>query len=102
MRSLISRALLILSLILSGGLAAYLPTQALAKTPDGYPPSQENVCDQYRDPNYPRAAFGLCNAYCEAMDCDSDEPRASEVACDKVWERFYSLTEKEYPCEAEE
>jgi len=24
---------------------------------------------------------GLCNAYCEAMDCDADEPQASDAAC---------------------
>lgn len=30
------------------------------------------------------AAYGLCIAYCEAMDCDSDYPRASETACERV------------------
>ncbi len=30
------------------------------------------------------AAYGLCNAYCEAMDCDSNFPTASQQACDRV------------------
>ena len=37
---------------------------ALAKTPDGVPPSLETVCDAETG-----AAYGLCTAYCEAMDC---------------------------------
>ena len=32
--------------------------------------------------------FGLCNAYCEAMDCDGDNPQASAKACGKVKEKF--------------
>src|SRR5262249_14691769 len=36
-----------------------------AKTPDDMPPSQEQVCSGLQG-----AAFGLCNAYCEAQDCD--------------------------------
>ena len=32
-------------------------------TPDGMPPSQETVCDGLSG-----AAFGLCNAFCEAQD----------------------------------
>ena len=44
-------------------------------TPDGQPPSMETVCDGQSG-----AAFGLCNAYCEAMDCDSPDPQASPQA----------------------
>src|SRR5260221_520465 len=48
---------------------------ALAQTPDGMPPARETICD-----NESGAAFGLCNAYCEAMDCDSASPQASATA----------------------
>src|SRR6188472_1486691 len=44
---------------------------ASAKTPDGVPPSLETVCDAETG-----AAYGLCTAYCEAMDCESADPRA--------------------------
>jgi hypothetical protein len=44
------------------------------------------------------AAFGLCNAYCEAMDCDSDFPNANETACNKVFDKFVTSTGGEPPC----
>jgi len=47
----------------------------LAQTPDGQTPAEETVCDHESG-----AAFGLCNAYCEAMDCDSANPQASATA----------------------
>jgi len=52
---------------------------ALAKTPDGKPPSEETVCDGLEG-----ALFGLCNAYCEAMDCDSPNHHASDTGCARV------------------
>jgi hypothetical protein len=52
------------------------------------------------------AAYGLCNAYCEAMDCelsnDSDpgtEPKASATACSKVRTKFQNITGHDVPCE---
>ena len=42
------------------------------------------------------AAFGLCNAYCEAMDCDG-EPQASERACDKVLSNYEKITGESMP-----
>jgi len=44
--------------------------------------------------------MALCNAYCEAMDCDSDEPQASDTACDKVLDRFEQATGSLPPCES--
>jgi len=65
------------------------------------PPSLETVCDTETG-----AAFGWCNAYCEAMDCelanDSDpltEPHASANACDKVRTKFQQSTGRDMPCE---
>jgi hypothetical protein len=61
-----------------------LAVPSLAKgTPDGKPPSEETVCD-----GLDGALFGLCNAYCEAMDCDSPNPHASPTACARVLQNF--------------
>lgn len=69
-------------------------------TPDSDPPSVETVCDTFSG-----AAFGLCNAFCEAMDCELAEdtdpdtnPAASAIACDKVRNKFVQLTDEEPPC----
>jgi len=52
------------------------------------------VCDGERG-----RAFGLCNAYCEAMDCDWDLD-ASEDDCADVKSNYQRLTgEDELPCE---
>jgi hypothetical protein len=67
---------------------------ALADTPDGTPPSGETVCD-----GEVGAAYGLCTAYCEAMDCESDDPSASETACNKVGTKFQNITGRAVPCE---
>jgi hypothetical protein len=67
----------------------------LAQTPDGQTPAQETVCDHESG-----AAFGLCNAYCEAMDCDSANPQASATACGKVKAKFTNITGRtSLPCE---
>jgi len=67
---------------------------ALAQTADGQTPAEESVCDVLDG-----AAWGLCNAYCEAMDCDSASPNASRAACDKVKGKFASLDQGNLPCE---
>ena len=58
-----------------------------AQTPDGEPPSVETVCDGLEG-----SAFGLCNSYCEALDCDSDNSRASQNACERVLVNFDEAT----------
>jgi hypothetical protein len=55
--------------------------------------STESVCDGEQG-----AAYGLCNAFCDAMDCDSDDPQASETACNKVKSKFQQVTGNEPPC----
>jgi hypothetical protein len=48
------------------------------------------------------AAFGFCAAYCEAMDCDDDEPAASEAACLKVKDKYIQVTgNPKLPCEGD-
>ena len=67
---------------------------ALAQTPDGETPAEETVCNGETG-----AAYGLCNAYCEAMDCESNNPSASETACSKVQTKFLQITGRDLPCE---
>ncbi len=67
----------------------------LAETPDGETPAEENVCDRESG-----AAYGLCAAFCEAMDCDGKDPSASEAACLKVKDKFIQVTGRQsLPCE---
>ena len=67
--------LMTLIVLVSGGVLG--ASVVLAGTPDGMTPAQEVACNIDRGTNY----FGLCNAYCEAMDCDSASPNASARAC---------------------
>lgn len=67
---------------------------ALAQTADSQTPAEESVCDVLDG-----AAWGLCNAYCEAMDCDSANPNANRTACDKVKGKFAALDVGDLPCE---
>ncbi len=45
------------------------------------------------------AAYGLCNAYCVAMDCTGN-PQASALACSKVQQKFEDATGELPPCVA--
>ncbi|MEE8525768.1 MAG: putative Ig domain-containing protein, partial [Thermoanaerobaculia bacterium] len=65
-------------------------------TPDGDPPADEDVCDVFRGVNGP--AFGLCNAFCEAQDCDG--PGFRETPCEQLRQNFIEQTgENRFPCE---
>ena len=46
-----------------------------------------NICDGQIG-----AAYGLCNAYCNAMECNSPEPQASDIACARVSALFEKIT----------
>jgi hypothetical protein len=81
-------------LILAFALLTICTGAALAQTPDMLPPSRETICDLETG-----AAFGLCNAYCEAMDCESASPQASESACSKVQGKFQNITGRDVTCE---
>ena len=70
---------------------------AMAGTADGLTPAEETVCD---DAGLSGAPWGLCNAYCEAMDCDSDTPKASLEACSKTAMKYEEKTSGSVlPCE---
>lgn len=85
--------------ITSAAFAAFLciglGSPAMAQTPDGEPPAVESVCDDLTG-----AAFGLCNAYCEAMDChDPENAKASASACTAVKGRLAVAGVATPPCE---
>ena len=67
--------------------AVSLSSSVLAKTPDASTPSQETVCDVLDG-----KAWGLCNAYCEAIDCDDPNVHASNRACERIATNFERLT----------
>ena len=70
------------------------PTPVMAQTPDGETPAEESVCDDLTG-----KAWGLCNAYCEAMDCESGDQQASDTACDRVLDNFLAASGgAEPPC----
>jgi len=81
-------ALVLFSLLFSLGITSH------AQTPDGETPAVEEVCDVEVG-----AAYGLCTAYCEAMDCDSYEPKASEKACARVKANYEKKTGEVPPCD---
>ena len=80
----------ILTLVI--GVLIFMVNEVSSRTPDGQTPAEESICDDFSG-----AAFGLCNSYCEAMDCDSDKPKASEKACGKVLANFMKKTEGSMP-----
>jgi hypothetical protein len=59
------------------------PAAVASGTPDGTTPADETVCD-----NEPNGLYGLCVAYCEAMDCDYETPNASATACAAVLNNY--------------
>ena len=82
--------------VLSGCVEAPDGAVDARKTPDGFPPSVEDVCDDYSG-----AAYGLCTAYCEAMDCDDPNVHASATGCERVATNFTKKTGDPLPCESE-
>jgi hypothetical protein len=63
-------------------------------TPDEQPPAEESVCD----PNAALrgAAYGLCVAYCEANDC---ETQPDKTACLRILANFIKITDEDtIPC----
>ena len=58
-----------------------LSSPVIAQTPDGETPAQESICETW---GFQGKVQGLCNAFCEAMDCDDPNPQASDQACARV------------------
>ena len=62
-----------------------LASQATAQTPDGSTPSEEQFCA-----GLDGALFGLCNAYCEAKDCQ--EGAGAAPGCKQIRRNFERQT----------
>ena len=102
MKTRLSLLFLVLLITFTGAAAAQTcddGSPADNGTPDGCTPAQENVCDIFA--NEPGPEFGLCNAYCEAMDCD-DPTVAAEMrtSCDRVLDNFIKKSGGPPPCGA--
>jgi hypothetical protein len=76
------------------GLLALAPASQ-AQTADGATPAQETVCDGQMG-----ALWGLCVAYCEAMDCHLEFPHAAGTACERVFTNYMKLSMKLFHYEA--
>jgi len=63
-------------------------------TPDEQPPAEEQICDPAA--GLRGAAYGLCVAYCEANDC---ETQPDKHACDVLLSNFTRITgDTSVPC----
>ena len=68
-----------------------LPKATFGQTPDGQTPAEEEVCGDLTG-----AAKGLCNAYCEAQDCDEHE----RPSCERLRKNFEKKTGgRTLPCD---
>ena len=70
---------------------AFTP-MSLAQTADGMTPAEETVCDDLNG-----ALYGLCVAYCEAMDCHLGDQFASDRACERVLTNYMTHSEGDMP-----
>jgi hypothetical protein len=86
--------LIMLKYVISATVLAVLAFAPMsqAKTPDGKTPAEETVCDELEG-----ALYGLCVAYCEAMDCDHSEHWASDRACEQVLTNFMKHSPDAFP-----
>jgi hypothetical protein len=72
-------------------LVVALAGTAMTKTPDKQPPSTETACNGLSG-----SARGLCNAYCQAQDCDV-HPRPS---CEVLRKNYQRATgSSQFPCD---
>jgi hypothetical protein len=72
-------------------LLAFSPA-SFAQTADGITPAEETVCDELSG-----ALYGLCVAYCEAMDCHLDDQFASDRACERVLTNYMTHSDGDMP-----
>ena len=78
----------LITMFISGIAVAFLMSPfAFAQTPDGDTPAEETFCED----NFTGKLNGLCNAFCEATDCDSLNAKASATACAKLQNKINPL-----------
>jgi hypothetical protein len=79
---------------------------AVAQTPDREPPANEGVCDVLLAGST-HGLYGLCVAYCEALDCDrqlSGNVQCNNPPSSKILENYNRLKQEgdpEMPCRRE-
>ena len=69
-----------------------LGVSAFGKTPDGMTPAEEGSCTYLEG-----RAYGQCNAFCEAKDCDSMDPMDWNKSCYNLLEHYQDETGKAGP-----
>lgn len=72
---------------------------------DGLPPSEEDDCDVLQLPGVTPGLFGLCNAFCEAKDCDKYADGDMSSSCEGLlanYEGRASDSDPVMPCLQEE
>jgi hypothetical protein len=84
---LIINLLLIITILLS-----YVVVSS-AQTPDGVTPAEENVCDILLKTN--ENVWGICNAFCEAKDCDSQ--KIFDKSCSQLLKNFVKNSSNKTP-----
>jgi hypothetical protein len=73
---------------------AFAP-MSLAQTAGGMTPAEETLCNDLNG-----ALYGLCVAYCEAMDCHLGDQFASDEACERVLTNYMTHSDGDMPpCE---
>lgn len=71
-------------------LVVAVTSSAVAQTPDGQTPADEQACAKYEDQG---ARYGLCIAYCEAQDCDNQ--KLPSRSCQVIAQRFIEYSVKQ-------
>ncbi len=74
-------------------LAAFIISIPLshAQTADGQTPAEENICSTW---GFTGKVSGLCNAYCEAMDCDAGIRAVEAVGTSGIIRRVVGFLER--------
>lgn len=73
---------------------------ASAAFADDVTPAEEEVCDFLQGPEFSPGLFGLCNAYCEAKDCDELGPLEDQPwSCQRLYSNFVNTATGEDPLE---
>jgi hypothetical protein len=68
--------------------ALLIPRSASAQRHD-----QGSACDGLSG-----AAWGLCNAFCETLDCDGNNTKAAPQACSRILANFTQHSDEPIPC----
>lgn len=84
-------------IILAAGAIVFTGT-LYAQTPDGETPANEGVCDGLV--GHTPGLFGLCNAYCEAQDCDviGGDSKSCTKILDNYNDKMIDGVDPEMPC----